>query len=274
MLQAEGTERTGPVQGRLYRSLKLWTFYCDLEESLGTLESTKAVYDSIMDLKLATPQIVLNYAAFLQVKVKRWPSDMSGKLQHCMWLGHLLGAPHPGKLLLSSRLQRRGCSCPETASSVYPARSSWLHLFHHNHLSLAAGAEGQRGIQMLHWPAVVLLSCRTTADCHRCRSTSGGRSRSRCMSVRSAAPCSAGPMWAPSGRPTCPSLWSGTREPSWSGRETSTSRPSRRWVSGVWISRLSGLLSSGALPAVHRPGNVTGRPSKRGLGWPDLPGKA
>lgn len=68
MLQAEGTERTGPVQGRLYRSLKLWTFYCDLEESLGTLESTKAVYDSIMDLKLATPQIVLNYAAFLQVR--------------------------------------------------------------------------------------------------------------------------------------------------------------------------------------------------------------
>eukprot|EP00891_Asterochloris_glomerata_P006475 jgi/Astpho2/6475/fgenesh1_pm.00096_%23_6_t len=69
--RAEGTERTGPVQGRLYRSLKLWTFYCDLEESLGTLESTKAVYDSIMDLKLATPQIVLNYAAFLQ-EHKRW----------------------------------------------------------------------------------------------------------------------------------------------------------------------------------------------------------
>ncbi len=62
-------EREGPVQGRLYRSLKLWTFYCDLEESLGTPESTRAAYDRIMELRIATPQIILNYAAFLQVSV-------------------------------------------------------------------------------------------------------------------------------------------------------------------------------------------------------------
>ena len=67
-LQAMGAaEREGPVQGRLYRSLKLWTFYCDLEESLGTPESTRAAYDRIMELRIATPQIILNYAAFLQV---------------------------------------------------------------------------------------------------------------------------------------------------------------------------------------------------------------
>ena len=111
-----------PVQDRLYRSLKLWSFYVDLEErlvgagecgvglqrtannapcarparpplqacavhpsgaplplntlpltppppsslrSLGTLESTKAVYESILDLRIATPQIVLNYATFM-----------------------------------------------------------------------------------------------------------------------------------------------------------------------------------------------------------------
>lgn len=65
--QAMGAaEREGPVQGRLYRSLKLWTFYCDLEESLGTQESTRAAYDRIMELRIATPQIILNYAAFLQ----------------------------------------------------------------------------------------------------------------------------------------------------------------------------------------------------------------
>lgn len=57
------------MQGRLYRSLKLWSFYCDLEESLGTLESTKAVYERILELKIATPQIVLNYALFLQVGI-------------------------------------------------------------------------------------------------------------------------------------------------------------------------------------------------------------
>ena len=49
-------------------SLKLWSFYCDLEESLGTLESAKAVYDQILELRIATPQIILNYALFLQVR--------------------------------------------------------------------------------------------------------------------------------------------------------------------------------------------------------------
>ncbi|KAL4450099.1 hypothetical protein ABPG77_010768 [Micractinium sp. CCAP 211/92] len=54
-----------PVQDRLYRSLKLWSFYVDLEESLGTLESTKEVYEAILDLRIATPQIVLNYASYM-----------------------------------------------------------------------------------------------------------------------------------------------------------------------------------------------------------------
>jgi len=60
-------EREGPVQGRLYRSTKLWSFYCDLEESLGSIESTRAVYNRILELRIATPQIILNYALFLQV---------------------------------------------------------------------------------------------------------------------------------------------------------------------------------------------------------------
>ena len=52
----------------MVRSLKLWSFYCDLEESLGTLESAKAVYDRILELRIATPQIILNYALFLQAR--------------------------------------------------------------------------------------------------------------------------------------------------------------------------------------------------------------
>jgi len=46
--------------------VKLWSFYCDLEESLGTFHSTKAVYDQILDLRIATPLIVLNYAHYLE----------------------------------------------------------------------------------------------------------------------------------------------------------------------------------------------------------------
>lgn len=60
---ADGNE---PVQMKLHKSLKLWSFYVDLEESLGTLESTRAVYERVLDLRIATPQIILNYAFFLE----------------------------------------------------------------------------------------------------------------------------------------------------------------------------------------------------------------
>ncbi|GJP42019.1 hypothetical protein CLOM_g1622 [Closterium sp. NIES-68] len=60
---AEGDERP---QLKVYRSLKVWTLYVDIEESLGTLESTRAVYDRIIDLKIATPQIIINYALMLE----------------------------------------------------------------------------------------------------------------------------------------------------------------------------------------------------------------
>ncbi|OQV15649.1 Pre-mRNA-splicing factor SYF1 [Hypsibius exemplaris] len=56
------------VQSRVYRSLKIWSLYADLEESFGTYETTKAVYDRILDLRIATPQIVMNYGLFLEEK--------------------------------------------------------------------------------------------------------------------------------------------------------------------------------------------------------------
>lgn len=54
------------MQSRLFKSLKLWSFYVDLEESIGTVESTKAVYDKIMELKIANAQVIVNYAQFLE----------------------------------------------------------------------------------------------------------------------------------------------------------------------------------------------------------------
>lgn len=44
-------------QARLFKSLKLWSFRADLEESLGTVESAKAVYDKIFELKIANAQV-------------------------------------------------------------------------------------------------------------------------------------------------------------------------------------------------------------------------
>nr|XP_026690906.1 pre-mRNA-splicing factor SYF1 [Ciona intestinalis] len=40
--------------------------YADLEESFGTLKTCKAVYDKILDLRIATPQIIINYGMFLE----------------------------------------------------------------------------------------------------------------------------------------------------------------------------------------------------------------
>lgn len=54
------------AQARLFKSLKLWSFYIDLEESLGTIESAKAAYDKVLQLKIANAQIIVNYAQFLE----------------------------------------------------------------------------------------------------------------------------------------------------------------------------------------------------------------
>ncbi|XP_065715384.1 pre-mRNA-splicing factor SYF1 [Patagioenas fasciata] len=64
--RAEYFDSSEPVQNRLYKSLKVWAMLADLEESLGTFQSTRAVYERILDLRIATPQIVINYGLFLE----------------------------------------------------------------------------------------------------------------------------------------------------------------------------------------------------------------
>lgn len=54
------------VQMRLYKSLKLWSLYADLEESFGNFRTCKAVYDRIVELKICTPQIIINFGLFLE----------------------------------------------------------------------------------------------------------------------------------------------------------------------------------------------------------------
>ena len=44
----------------------MWCLLADLEESLGTMEGVRAAYDTMLDLRIATPRIVLNYAQYLQ----------------------------------------------------------------------------------------------------------------------------------------------------------------------------------------------------------------
>jgi len=37
-----------------------------LEESIGSVETTKKVYDKILELRIANAQIIVNYATFLE----------------------------------------------------------------------------------------------------------------------------------------------------------------------------------------------------------------
>ncbi|KAG7357529.1 tetratricopeptide repeat protein [Nitzschia inconspicua] len=49
----------------LAKSIRLWDLLLDLEESLGTVQTTKDAYNRAMEQKIATPLHILNYANFL-----------------------------------------------------------------------------------------------------------------------------------------------------------------------------------------------------------------
>ncbi|ORM40438.1 Pre-mRNA-splicing factor SYF1 [Babesia sp. Xinjiang] len=54
------------VQQRLYRSVKLWSLCLDLEQNLGTIATARATFDLMVELKVVTPQIALNFAMYLE----------------------------------------------------------------------------------------------------------------------------------------------------------------------------------------------------------------
>lgn len=61
-----GVPKMAPTPQRLFRSIRLWSLYADLEESFGTVLTCKAVYENILDLRIASPMTILNYATFLK----------------------------------------------------------------------------------------------------------------------------------------------------------------------------------------------------------------
>eukprot|EP00941_MAST-03F_sp_MAST-3F-sp1_P000143 g143.t1 len=51
---------------QLYKSSRLWRLRIDLEENLGSVESTRKAYDQMITLKIASVRTILNYATFLK----------------------------------------------------------------------------------------------------------------------------------------------------------------------------------------------------------------
>ena len=55
----------GPKKLNLTKSVRLWDLLLDLEESLGTVQTTKDAYGRVMEIKASTVQHILNFASFL-----------------------------------------------------------------------------------------------------------------------------------------------------------------------------------------------------------------
>ncbi|KAJ3559252.1 hypothetical protein NPX13_g9560 [Xylaria arbuscula] len=59
-------DETLSPQQRVHKNWKLWSFYVDLVESVSSLEETKKIYERIFELRIATPQTVVNYANLME----------------------------------------------------------------------------------------------------------------------------------------------------------------------------------------------------------------
>ena len=46
--------------------MHLWSLYIDLEKNFGTFETTKAAYKRMLDLKVITPVVLINFTNFLE----------------------------------------------------------------------------------------------------------------------------------------------------------------------------------------------------------------
>ena len=108
-------ERQNRVTRGLGRSLRLWGLLLDLEESLGTIQTTKDAYNRVIETKVATPSHILNFASFL-TEHKYFEESFNAYERGV----ELFPFPHPGaklvwKTYLDSFLKRyEGTKIPRT----------------------------------------------------------------------------------------------------------------------------------------------------------------
>lgn len=56
----------GSIAEHLSSALSLWSFYIDLERNLGTFEQINEAYKRMMNLKVITPSVLLNFTNYLE----------------------------------------------------------------------------------------------------------------------------------------------------------------------------------------------------------------
>jgi len=91
---AHGKRSSKAIKG-LAKSLRLWNLLFDLEESLGTVQTTKDAYDRALEWKVATASHVLNYATFL--KDHKYFEESFAAYERGLGL---FPFPHPGAQML------------------------------------------------------------------------------------------------------------------------------------------------------------------------------
>jgi pre-mRNA-splicing factor SYF1 len=94
---ARNADQSELAESLVYSS-KLWSLCIDLELNFGTLDTVKAAYRRMIDLKIITPKNLLNYAYYLEdshayeesfrvyeigLNLFRWPSLFS------IWVNYL-----------------------------------------------------------------------------------------------------------------------------------------------------------------------------------------
>jgi len=60
--QALFGKRTPEIDKKTHANIQLWELYIDLENNLGTFETQRTAYQRMLDLKVITPFVLLNYA--------------------------------------------------------------------------------------------------------------------------------------------------------------------------------------------------------------------
>ena len=103
----------------LPKSLRLWDLLLDLEESLGTVATTKDSYNRAIELKVATPMHILNFASFL--KDQKYFEESFTAYERGV---ELFAFPHAGakllwKTYLEAFIQRYGGSKLERTRDLF-----------------------------------------------------------------------------------------------------------------------------------------------------------
>ena len=79
----------------LVKSLRLWNLLLDLEESLGTLQTTKDAYNRLIEIKVASPAHIMNFASYLTEK--KYHEECFTAYERGL---EMFSFPHPGAKIL------------------------------------------------------------------------------------------------------------------------------------------------------------------------------